>query len=244
MASTANARRGPTRHDLREGVLEQLRCCPEGLSKAELVARIGDTSAPTMQRVLDDLRDGDAPIRFERHTNKWVLLDRSFRNPLDRPEPEDLLAVLMAQAMLDVVADDELRARIRRLVEQLDEKLRVRARDHKHLATRGIVTGTVTLGTKVDAQVLFAAFRTLRSGVVRILITAHGSTSVPATPSNLGRFVSTTVPCTCVHSVASRTCLARFVLPTSNIFRSFMGKHPGQHPYGIALGQWRPSVWH
>ncbi|GEM_PF-1423749 len=168
MARTANARRGTTRDDIGERVLEQLRRCPNGLSKAELIARVGNPSPPTMQRVLDDLRDGDAPIVFDRRTNKWVLRDPRFRNPLDHPEPEDLLAVLMAQAMLGPVADDELELRIGRLVEQLDEKLRTRAYDHEHVATRG-VAGTVTLGTKVDAQVLFAMFRTLRSGVVRIL---------------------------------------------------------------------------
>lgn len=152
-----------------ESVLERLSDHPDGLSKQELVTRIGRTSGPTVQRALAKLRDVyGAPIAYEQTSGKWVLHDRSFRMPMEVPEPDDVRAVLIAEAMLEPIADDALRKRLRRLAEQLDD--RIRARQPRGMAgTRSAVKGRTTLGTRLDPRHLATLLDAMRRHPLRIV---------------------------------------------------------------------------
>src|SRR5687768_13357162 len=100
-----------------------------GLSKAELLAAIGPsrTSAQTIQRILSELRSDayDAQIRYDGKDRRWHL-DAPLPLPLDAPDSEDLLAVLIAQAILEPLVEPALVERITKLVEELDQRARAR----------------------------------------------------------------------------------------------------------------------
>lgn len=166
-AGGRRTRHGRPRAEVGVRAIEALRREPEGLTKAELVRRVGDTTLPTMQRALTDLKeDHDAPIEFDRSTLRWVLRDPSFSLPLEAPEPDDLTAVLFAEAMLAPLADTRLRDRLRRLAEQLDARLRAAGR--ATAPPTSAVTASLSLGAPVDHDILARLLATARRQVLRM----------------------------------------------------------------------------
>ncbi len=141
-----------------------------GATKTEIVAAIRNTVAVSVQRALDDLRKvHGAKIEPMGKQKRWKLLE-PFSMPLVAPDREDLVAVLVAQAILEPIADAELRHRLGRLVEDLDERVRTREPDHQHgtLPARSSVSATLTLGTPVDPRVLRVLLATCKRRVLRI----------------------------------------------------------------------------
>jgi predicted DNA-binding transcriptional regulator YafY len=163
------AKRGRPCSEVVYAVLDHLVRVPGGLSKRELAEQIGNTSAPTIQRACNELRDRlDAPLQYVRGVGKWRLTDPSFRLPMQAPEPDDVRAVLLAEAMLEPFADASLRKRLRRLAEQLDEYLRTR-RPREAAGVRVPVHGRATLGTRFDAQHLATLLDAAQRHPVRIV---------------------------------------------------------------------------
>ena len=147
-----NVNRGKVFPLVVDAVLERLIAAPDGLSKHELIGRIGGTSSASVQRALTVLRDEHgAPIEYDGSSRKWVLHDPSFRLPMRAPEPDDVRAVLIAEALLEPIADESLRKRLRRLAEQLDDRLRER-QPRATTTGRAVVHGRTTLGTRIDPQ--------------------------------------------------------------------------------------------
>ena len=142
-------------------------------TKAELVQRIGTTSAPTVQRCLTELKN-EGVVQIDRSTHKWTLLDPDYHLSLDAPEVDDLQAVLIAEALLGALMDDDLRARLRSLAEQLDE--RIRQRKHgRHALVRTAVDVSFTSATRVRHDVLNALLRAVRRDVVQLCFTSPWS---------------------------------------------------------------------
>lgn len=141
----------------------------DGRSKAELLTAIGPkrTSAASIQRVLYELRDEhDAPLRYDGRTRRWYL-DAPLHLPLDAPDREDVVAVLIALAILEPIVDAELLERITKIVEDLDTRVRARAPDLE-LPSRKAFTSTFTLGTRVDPKILRALLVACRRKALRI----------------------------------------------------------------------------
>jgi predicted DNA-binding transcriptional regulator YafY len=151
--------------------LRQLRTEQAGATKEELAQRCGPggsaVSVPTMQRALDWLRDGaDAPIHYDRATGRWKLEDPGFHLPLEDPTADDLVAVMIAGALLEPHGDTELAARVQRLVEQLDDRV---PRDPGTARVRpGAVVATVTTVASAEATVLLALIRAVGRQVLRV----------------------------------------------------------------------------
>lgn len=165
--SNASRRAGP-RDALVPRVLELLRKHRGGLTKQELRNGLGTVSAVTVQRLLNDLRDHwDAPVSFDRAAQRWVLADPSFTIPLEDPEPDDVRAALLAEAMLSPLADPELRDRLRRLTEHLDDKLRKRAKKKGTLPSASVL-GWGSLVTKTRPVHLSRLLQALRRHPIRI----------------------------------------------------------------------------
>lgn len=172
MPASRKARRGLDLSSLKLAVLDALRDAGAfGATKREIVdavSVVGQTSLVSVQRALTELRrDHDAQIECVGADRRWRLV-APFAMPLSAPDREDLIAVLVAQAILEPLADDELRARIGRLVEELDD--RVRARESAEgLPNAGSVSAALTLGTRVDATVLRTVLTACRRKVLRIV---------------------------------------------------------------------------
>ena len=141
-------------------ILEALRAQPEGLSKQALIERHGSASPPTMQRAISALKD-EGIIARDSLRNVWKLEQADVYRPLDAPALGDLQAVLVAEAMLGSLADDELRARLRSLAEQLDARIRERPGERAP-SVRSPVEVTVTSATRVDGSVLQALMAAVR----------------------------------------------------------------------------------
>jgi predicted DNA-binding transcriptional regulator YafY len=171
LPSSRSKRRGLPLASLKLDVLDLLRAAgTRGATKREIVAAIGEreqTSDVSVQRALTELRlEHDARIEYEGVGRRWRLV-APLHLPFTAPDREDLVAVLVAQAILEPIADDALRERIGKLVEELDD--RVRARESSDaLPTASSVSATLTLGTRVDAQVLRTLLTTCRRRVLRI----------------------------------------------------------------------------
>lgn len=170
-AMGTNGRRGLGRKELVVEVLAVLeRVGPRGATKDEIVTAIRNTSPVSVQRALKDLREiHGAKIEHFGHEGRWRLME-PFRMPLLAPDRVDLVAAMLGKAALDPFADPELRERMRRLVEDLDESVRMResAEHRKLLPIPGSVSATLTLGTQVDANVLWTLLETCRRKAVRI----------------------------------------------------------------------------
>jgi predicted DNA-binding transcriptional regulator YafY len=151
-------------------IIRYLRAHPEGASKEELQARVlgRRLSPPTIQRAMDWLRDEhDAPIDYEKPSNRWLLKDSLFGLPLGDPTPEDLAAVVFAGALLAPIADEELSGRVQRLIEQMD--MRIRRADGAHASpSRAAVISSLTTGTEVDPHLLSTLLRAVGRHVLRI----------------------------------------------------------------------------
>lgn len=157
--------RGPARVEVEARILEYLRAEPEGISKADLVRRLDSSSAPTIQRVLKSL-ENDGVAERDKRRNKWVLRDPHYRVSLDVPDVDDLQAVLIAEALLGSLADEDLRGRIRSLAEQLDDRIRERGKPSR--VVRTAVDVTVTSATRFRTEVLHTLLQAVRKSAVRI----------------------------------------------------------------------------
>ena len=165
--------RGLPRTEVKARVLQLLAAAPEGKTKAELVTGIGSTSLPTVQRCLTDLKD-EGVVHIDRSTNRWTLVDPEYRLSLDAPEADDLQAVLIAEALLGALMDDELRSRLRSLAERLDERIHQRDTQAPSIV-RTAVEVSFTSATPVRPEVLNALLRAVRSDVVQICFTSPWS---------------------------------------------------------------------
>lgn len=163
-------RRGLRQAQLVPAVLRVVKDAGErGISKADLVAVIrrddGPTSAVSIQRALNRLRDErDAPIHCV--ANRWRLRS-PFTMPLESPEAEDVVAVLLARAILEPVCDADMLGRVDRLVEQLDARVREQS-GPAGLPPCGALTSTLTLGTTAQPGVLRALLDACRRRALRI----------------------------------------------------------------------------
>lgn len=148
---------------------------PRGLTKAEIVEHIGDTTLVTVQRALHTLRDDSHGARIECSTvdRRWRLV-APLSLPLVVPEQDDLVALLVAKAIVEPLGDAELDARLGRLVEALDDRYRARPPGVAPEASprpphTDAVRATFTLGTPVAPQVLRALLAACRRHVLRIV---------------------------------------------------------------------------
>jgi predicted DNA-binding transcriptional regulator YafY len=151
-------------------ILRHLRDNPEGVTKEALANKAG-VALVTTQRALKYMREEwDAPLEFQHGSKRWCLLDPKFTLPLTDPDPEDLTAVVFAAALLAPVADEELSARVKRLIEQMDDALEDSPKG-KHDAVKvrpRSVTATVTTGSQVDYRQVTKLLTAIGVGVVRI----------------------------------------------------------------------------
>jgi predicted DNA-binding transcriptional regulator YafY len=171
----------PLVKDTARRILRYLRAHPWGASKDSLCEET-QVSPPSIQRALTWLRDEcDSPVEFDRAEGRWILRDSHFSLPLSDPEPEDLNAVLFAEALLGPIADEEITARLRRLAEQMDGEIRDAGGATK-AARPGALVATVTTGTRTDPQVLTTLLANVGKGVVRVRYrspwTADGSSKL------------------------------------------------------------------
>jgi predicted DNA-binding transcriptional regulator YafY len=121
-----------------------------------------------VQRALKYMREEwDAPLEFVHASKVWKLLDDKFTLPLTDPDPEDLAAVVFASALLQPVADAELNARVKRLVEQMDAAVEETQKSPSKVRPKS-VTATMTTGTRVDSRLVSKLLQSVGSGVVRI----------------------------------------------------------------------------
>lgn len=135
-----------------------------GMTKRELVAAIGNTSLPTVQRAFDELRDRWGAT-LTNSAGRWRLKER-MPLPLLAPEANDVLAVMVAAASIDPLLDDQLRARLVALIEQLDDRRR-EVNAGGRVPTRAI-RASLTLGTRIGEDVMRVLLEAARRGVVRI----------------------------------------------------------------------------
>jgi predicted DNA-binding transcriptional regulator YafY len=145
------------------------RAADKGMTKAELVAAIGAnrTSPQTVQRALVELRERyDGEIRYSGRDQRWRLA-APIAMPLDAPDRVDLAIVLFALAILEPLFGPALAARIRALVEQVDERVR-RYTKPGALPTHKAMTSIFTLGSPVDPEILQRLHNACRKKTVRI----------------------------------------------------------------------------
>ena len=167
--------------DTARTLLRHLRDHPTGASKDEL-AQVAGVSHPSIQRALTWLREHcDSPVEFARASGRWVLRDPHFTLPLTDPDPEDLAAVMFAEALLAPLADEEITARLRRLAEQMDAEIRDRGRSPRAAGARpGSLVATVTTASRSDPAVLSVLFAAVGKHVVQIRYASPWSDSAAA----------------------------------------------------------------
>jgi predicted DNA-binding transcriptional regulator YafY len=165
----------PSRTVQRTGhaILRHLKQHPEGARKEDFAKHCGadgnTVSGPTVQRALDWLRNQcDAPIDYDARSNRWTLRDDAFTLPLFDPAPEDLAAVVFATAVIAPLADAALNDRLKRLVEDMDARVRERddASDPEFRANA--LTATVTTAASVDPTVLRELIRAASKRALRL----------------------------------------------------------------------------
>ncbi|HWB78862.1 MAG TPA: WYL domain-containing protein, partial [Nannocystaceae bacterium] len=163
-------RRSLPRAEIRILIVQLLeRAGTKGMSKRELLTAIGrtKTSAPTIQRALVELRDTyDGCITYFGKAKRWRL-DAPLAMPLEAPRPDDRLAVQMAKAILDSMADVALRERIGSIVADIDDRVR-RLVPGSELPIHNAVTATLTLGTRTDPDIFRRLATACRRKTVRI----------------------------------------------------------------------------
>ena len=153
-----------------------------GLTAQELVDAIGPerTSLSTVRRVIDDLRtEYGAQLTCSTTDRRWRLA-APIAMPLQAPDRDDLLAVIMAQALIEPFADAALRERMARLVEQMDERVRERGAA-TDLPTGKTMTSSLTLSTRIDPTILRQLVATCRRKPVRIRYSSPWHPPVDAT---------------------------------------------------------------
>lgn len=138
------------------------------MTKRELAAEIGQTSVPTVLRALHALRDHwGGGVTLEH--NRWVMQER-VALPLLAPEDNDVIAVLLAAAIVHPLADEDLRGRLQALAEQLDDRRHELRAGARFPATA--ISASLTLGSRLHEQTMRTLLRTLRKGVVRMRYTS------------------------------------------------------------------------
>ena len=152
-------------------VKEHLERAPDpGLTKQELVDAIGPdrTSLVTVQRALDDLRSDtyEAQITCSGKERRWRL-EAPLAMPLEAPDRDDVLAVLVALAILEPYLEQSLLARLAKLVEDLDQRARERG-SSIDLPPRKAMKSTLTFGTRTDPYVMRRLHAACRRKTVRI----------------------------------------------------------------------------
>jgi predicted DNA-binding transcriptional regulator YafY len=126
-----------------------------GMTKLELLTAIGPTrtSLPTIQRAINELRsDYDAQITSFGKIRRWRL-EAPLAIPLEAPEDDDQLAVLLAQVTLEPLGATSLLDRLTKVAEGLDDRAR-RGNARSKLPPRRSMSSNVTLGTDVDLAIL------------------------------------------------------------------------------------------
>ncbi len=157
--------------DTGRAILRYLRSHADGASKGDL-AKTCRVSEVTIQRALNWLRDvADAPVEYTKDARRWSLLDRSFTLPLSDPSSDDLSAVVFAGAVLAPLGDEKLNGRIRRLIEEMDQRIRGENTTRGRMR-QGSVVATVTTATPVDPRVVTILSGALAKQVVRIHYTS------------------------------------------------------------------------
>lgn len=167
-SAPAPTTRGLSVAQLQPLVLEHLaRAGEHGLTKVELVAAIGRTSSPSMQRALKQLREeAGAPIERFGPEPRWRL-SRPFSLSLAAPQADDVVAALLAKALVESFADPDLVDRIQRLAAELDQRACARSGvSRTEIPRTGLLSSTLSLGT------------TTKPGVLRALLLACGRACV------------------------------------------------------------------
>ncbi len=156
--------------EVKTRILERLRSDPGGMSKAELLGSIAGTSAPTVQRALKAL-ESDGVIARDTSRNRWQLVDEAYHLSLDAPDNNDLQAVLIAEAMLGPLVDDDLQSRLRALAEQLDQRIRDRGPSLPPRRATAVEV-SVTSATRFEPQVLTRLLAAVRRQTVLLEYTS------------------------------------------------------------------------
>ncbi len=161
-------------------ILELLRRAgSEGMTGKEMMERSG-AKLPSWRRAMKWLRDDeDAPIEFDRSTNRWRLEDPSFTLPLHAPDDQDFAALVVGGATLASVADTDLAERITRLVEELDGRARQQGEAPDVRPDR--VVATATTATPVSPRILLTLLKACNGKVVRIAYDSVWSADPPRT---------------------------------------------------------------
>jgi len=163
-------------------ILRHLKLHKDGARKEDFATHCGvdgkPVSGPTVQRALDWLRDHcDAPVEYDARSNRWTLSDDVFTLPLFDPAPEDLAAVVFATSLIAPLADSSLNDRLRRLVEDMDARVRERddAIDTEFRANA--LTATVTTAATVDPATLRVLIRAASKRGVQLRYSSPWSNS-------------------------------------------------------------------
>ena len=157
----------PLIKDIARQILRYLRKTPWGASKERLCNETG-VSAPSIQRALTWLRDHcDSPLDFDRSESRWILRDPHFTLPLSDPEPDDLNAVLFAEALLGSIADEDITARLRRLAEQMDSEIRESPQSADSIRHDAVIA-TITTASHEDPKVLNTLLKSVGKHSIRI----------------------------------------------------------------------------
>ena len=90
-------------------IIELLCASPEGMSLEELVRRIG-VGEGTVRRAKDELAADGAKLEYVEATRAWVL-SSPYHSPLHAPRREDLIALMIGQALLALLVDEQVRER-------------------------------------------------------------------------------------------------------------------------------------
>jgi len=171
VASSRPKAKGSKRRSVAEVVVcinDVLPGVAEGMTKQGLLDAIGQTSGPTLLRALHALRDQwGAGVEVKR--NRWFMRDR-VALPLLAPEDNDVVAVLIAAAIVHPVADEDLRGRLQALAEQLDDR-RHELRAGARFPAKAI-TASLTLGSRLHEHTMRTLLQTVRKGVVRMHYTS------------------------------------------------------------------------
>ena len=180
-----NARaENPSRTVQRTGhaILRHLKLHKEGARKEDFARHCGvdgkPISGPTVQRALDWLRDQcDAPVEYDAKSNRWSLSQEGFTLPLFDPAPEDLAAVVFATSVIAPLADSSLNDRLRRLVEDMDARVRERSDASDADFRANALTATVTTAATIDPATLRVLVRAVGKRAVQLRYASPWSNS-------------------------------------------------------------------
>lgn len=143
-----------------------LRSHPEGLTRAELM-RVMGVSEGSIKRAIKALNHDQENVVRDPENSRYRLVNQAAGNPLLRPEPADLNAILIARAILGELADPDLMTRLDRMAEELEQRLLATQARDSSVHPRA-VTASLTMGTHVDPSLLRTVLTAVRKQVLRI----------------------------------------------------------------------------